>query len=253
MGTGAITGYIDVAQLVLYAFWFFFFALIIYLHREGKREGYPLVDPHDENYRPQGFPAVPEPKTYLMPHGQGTRQAPRASNDEQRELKMTKGSAGYPFEPTGDPMQDGIGPASWAVRPELPDLTYDGKPKIVPLRVAEGYTVSTRDPDPRGQSVYGVDDEVGATVSDIWVDTSEPQIRYLELDAGGKRVMMPMNFARIKSNGDVVAKSVCGRHFADAPTTANPDQITLQEEDKIGAYYAGGYLYALRERQEPVL
>lgn len=42
METGAITGYIDVAQVVLYIFWAFFFGLVIYLLRENKREGYPL-------------------------------------------------------------------------------------------------------------------------------------------------------------------------------------------------------------------
>ena len=252
MGRGAITGYMDVAQMVLYAFWLFFFGLIWYLHRENKREGYPLVDPHDPNYRPQGFPAVPKAKTYVLPHDQGTRDAPR--NIEERELKARKArTAGFPIEPTGNPMLDGVGPAAWAVRPEHPDLTYDGEPKIVPLRVATDFSVETRDPDPRGRPVYGVDDEIGATVKDIWVDRSEPQIRYLELEADGKRVMMPLNFARIRSNGDVVAKSVCGRHFADAPSTADPDQITLQEEDKIGAYYAGGYLYALKDREEPIL
>ena len=31
------------------------------------------------------------------------------------------------------------------------------------------------------------------------------------------------------------------------------NQVTLQEEDKISAYYAGGYLYALDERGEPYL
>jgi len=252
MGTGAITGYMDVAQLTLYAFWLFFFGLIWYLHRENKREGYPLVDPHDPNYRPQGFPPMPKPKTYIMPHGQGTRQAPRPA--EEYELKAVKArAAGFPFEPTGNPMLDGVGPAAWAVRSNLPDLTYDGEPKIVPMRVATDFSVEQRDPDPRGHPVYGADDEIGATVTDIWVDRSEPQIRYLELEADGKRVMMPMNFARIRSNGDVVAKSVCGRHFADAPSTADPDQITLQEEDRIGAYYAGGHLYAMKDRQEPWL
>ena len=44
MQTGAITGYIDVAQLVLYAFWFFFAGLIWYLRREDKREGYHRVE-----------------------------------------------------------------------------------------------------------------------------------------------------------------------------------------------------------------
>ena len=39
---GAITQYIDVAQILLYAFWIFFAGLLIYLRREDKREGYPL-------------------------------------------------------------------------------------------------------------------------------------------------------------------------------------------------------------------
>jgi photosynthetic reaction center H subunit len=42
MGTGAITQYIDVAQLVLYLFWIFFAGLIYYLRRENQREGYPM-------------------------------------------------------------------------------------------------------------------------------------------------------------------------------------------------------------------
>jgi photosynthetic reaction center H subunit len=42
MGTGAITEYVDVAQIALYAFWILFFILVGYLHREGKREGWPL-------------------------------------------------------------------------------------------------------------------------------------------------------------------------------------------------------------------
>ena len=40
--TAALTGYIDVAQVTLYAFWLFFAGLIFYLRREDKREGYPL-------------------------------------------------------------------------------------------------------------------------------------------------------------------------------------------------------------------
>ncbi len=33
---GAITSYIDVAQVVLYAFWIFFAGLIFYLRREDR-------------------------------------------------------------------------------------------------------------------------------------------------------------------------------------------------------------------------
>ena len=38
MPKGAITGYIDVAQLALYAFFLFFGWLVFYLRREDKRE-----------------------------------------------------------------------------------------------------------------------------------------------------------------------------------------------------------------------
>ncbi len=31
----------DVAQITLYLFWIFFFGLVLYLHRESKREGFP--------------------------------------------------------------------------------------------------------------------------------------------------------------------------------------------------------------------
>ena len=42
MGTGAITQYIDVAQVVFYIFLLFFIGLVIYLTLESKREGFPL-------------------------------------------------------------------------------------------------------------------------------------------------------------------------------------------------------------------
>ena len=255
MGTGAITQYIDVAQLALYLFWLFFFSLVWYLHRENKREGYPLMDSHNPKYRPQGFPAVPSPKTFILPHGQGTRMAPRQDGDAQYELKAEQinPAPGFPLHPTGNPMLDGVGPAAYAIRPEKPDLTHEGEPRIVPLRVATDWHVDSNDPDPRGHSVYGVDDEVGGTVTDLWVDRAEPFVRYLEINASGRRVLMPMTMARVRGNGDVFVKSVCGKHFAEAPSTADPDMITLQEEDKVAAYFGGGTLYALAERTEPLL
>jgi len=254
MGTGALTGYIDVAQLALYLFWLFFFSLVWYLHRESKREGYPLVDSHNPDYEGGTLWGIPDPKTYTLPHGQGTRTMPRADTQYDLAAEQIVPGPGFPIEPTGDPMKDGVGPAAWAIRPDTPDLTHDeGSPRIIPLRVATDWNVESRDPDPRGRPIYGTDGEQGGTVTDLWVDMSEPCVRYLEIDAGGNRVLIPMTMARVRRNGDVVAKSVCGRHFADAPSTANPDFVTLQEEDRISAYYGGGYLYALPERKEPVL
>ena len=57
--------YIDGAQIMLYAFWFFFFGLIWYLHREDKREGYPLERP--DGSLKEGWPAIPPAKTYIHP------------------------------------------------------------------------------------------------------------------------------------------------------------------------------------------
>ena len=37
MPVGAITNYIDVAQLVLWVFWFFFFALVFYIRRSTAK------------------------------------------------------------------------------------------------------------------------------------------------------------------------------------------------------------------------
>ncbi len=63
-----ITEYIDVAQVVLYVFWFFFFGLIYYLRREDKREGYPLESERSAHITVQGFPPMPEPKTRKLSH-----------------------------------------------------------------------------------------------------------------------------------------------------------------------------------------
>ena len=68
-GTGGLTSYIDVAQMTLYGFWIFFFGLIIYLRREDKREGYPLVSEYPDRVTVEGFPPTPAPKTFLLPHG----------------------------------------------------------------------------------------------------------------------------------------------------------------------------------------
>ena len=99
MGTGAITEYIDLAQLTLYAFWLFFFGLVGYLHRENKREGYPLLDSHNENYRGGDLFGMPQEKTYILPHGQGTRTVPKAE-PEGYELKAEQPVPAPGFPPT---------------------------------------------------------------------------------------------------------------------------------------------------------
>ena len=111
---GAITSYIDIAQVVLYLFWIFFFGLIIYLHRESKREGYPLLPGNPDlpsHVRYDGAFGMPEPKTYKTAHGE-IFTAPSGKEDNRPIAgKYTGGVIGAALEPVGDPMKLEIGRA----------------------------------------------------------------------------------------------------------------------------------------------
>jgi photosynthetic reaction center H subunit len=255
MKIGAVTGYVDVAQIALYAFWIFFAGLIVYLRREDKREGYPLESDRSSRVRVQGFPAMPAPKTFKLANG-GTVQAPRNERDLRPIMAQPLGAyLGAPWQPTGNPMLDAVGPAAYAQRADHPDMTIAGLPMIVPLRAAVGFSVADKDPDPRGMDVYGADREIGGTVFDLWVDRAEPQIRYLEVETTGlRRVLLPITFAKIHGRKRrIMVKSILASQFATVPSLANPDQVTLLEEDQITAYYGGGNLYATPARSEPFL
>ncbi len=252
--------YIDAAQVTIWVFWFFFAGLIYYLRTEDKREGYPLDSDITENtggrVKTYGFPEPPAPKTFVLPHNQGTVVAPREEPPLKVNATPTAPFHGAPMDPVGDPMLSGFGPAASPDRPKHCDLTIDGQPKIVPLRVAKDFSIHERDPDPRGMTVVGLDGEVAGTVSDVWVDRSEPQIRYLEVEVAAtkKKVLLPIGFSRFDKRKRLVkVHAIKAAHFANVPALAKPDQVTLYEEDKICAYYAGGKLYAAADRAGPWL
>jgi photosynthetic reaction center H subunit len=258
MGTGAITQYIDVAQIVLYLFWAFFAGLVYYLQQESKREGFPLEShlPDGRVLYTPGIVGMPAPKTFLLPHG-GEVSVPNDKRSPQTlHAQPSHGWIGAPLEPTGNPMLDGVGPGAWADRADEPDLTLEGELKIVPIRTVVGFDISENDPDPRGKPVVGADGEVGGTVRDLWVDRAEMMFRYLEVTvpvAGGTRqVLLPVNFSRITDDGVRVA-SILSHQFALVPPTRYFDRVTLLEEEKIMAYYGGGTLYAEPSRQEPLV
>ena len=252
----AFFGNFDLASLVLWLFYGFFALLIFHIQRENMREGYPMEDDEGNAAPNQGPFPLPEPKTFELMHGRGSVTVPDGKpEDRDVALKKTGPGNGYPLEPTGDPMVDGVGPASWAPRRDAPELDGHGHPKIVPMGATDKFSVSAGK-DPRGLNVLAGDGEVVGTIADLWIDEPEQLVRYLEIeldaDHGGGRRLVPMTMARIWGE-NVRVKSIFGKHFAGVPATASPNQVTLLEEEKISAYYAGGTLYASPERQEALI
>jgi len=99
METGAITQYVDVAQIVLYMFWGFFAGLIYYLVREGHREGYPMDNGHLQGGPVQiGWP-VPEPKVYKMADGREILAPDVNRPDGSYTAQPAHGWLGAPLEP----------------------------------------------------------------------------------------------------------------------------------------------------------
>ena len=248
----------DIVSMSLYVFFAFFFALVLWLHREGKREGYPLIS--DNPDRPlrapiHGFPETPSLKVFRLAHPEHT-PARTAERDISAVVTPADRYPGSPVIPNGDAMKDGVGPAAWAHRSDVPDMAFDDNmPKIVPLRAAPGWHIEASDPDPRGKPVRTLDGMIVGIVVDLWVDRSEYILRYLEVELNGdtRRVLVPMFLATVNSAGTVRVVSVTATQFAAAPGTRHPEQVTLLEEDKISAYFGGGHFYATPERSEPLV
>ncbi len=252
MQFGAITGYVDLAQIILYMFWLFFAGLIYYLIREGHREGYPMETEGKD--RALGWP-VPAPKIYKTAHGNVVVPDPN-KREPQYSARSAGAGFGAPIQPSGDAMLAGVGAGAYANRADVPDMMFAGGPKIVPLRVAKGYSVSGNDTDPRGLPVMGGDGQLAGTVRDVWLDQAEMMFRYLEVETpvagGSKRVLLPVPFARIRRT-QVEVNSIFAKHFAAVPGLKNPDQVTFMEEERICAYYGGGTQYADSKRAEEFL
>jgi photosynthetic reaction center H subunit len=250
------TSGLDVAQVVLYVFWAFFFGLVFWLRREDRREGYPLENDNPRRVLAPNSILIPPPKTFRLPHG-GTVQVPNFVRDtRQIQAERTAASAGSPLEPIGDPMTAGVGPASYAERADTPELTREGHDLIVPMRLADGFAVLAG-PDPRGWDVIATDGKAAGKVKELWVDRADVMVRYLEVELGGDGAgarLLPITMLRI--NGDrrrVEVASVRSEHFASVPELKSPDRITVLEEERICAFYAGGRRYAEPGRLGPVI
>ncbi len=186
-----ITPHIDFALILLYAFWIFFFALVVYLNREGMREGFPAQSEITGRPLGGGLVGLPKPKTFKLEGGVEV-QAPRPETyEEPANAKPVAPWSGAPLDPVGDPMLSEFGPAAYAQRMDTPALTHSGALKIAPMRDLADFSIVKPDQDPRGLPVIAADGAVAGTVADIWVDREESLIRYLEVELPGAETAPP--------------------------------------------------------------
>jgi len=259
MNAAYIVGTFDVAELAFLLFFGFFIALVFYLNRESRREGYPLEDEVTGQVENDGRLFDSDKKSFQLPHGRGTYVPEDVARDDVGiPAVQAFRSHGAPWVPTGDPMVDGVGPAAFANRSKYPDLTFDGRPRIVPIANSHEMIVSPQDPQLIGWPVMGADKAIVGKVSDIWVDQAEHLIRYLEVETTtGKKVLAPMAVASVQTKGFfgdnpelVEIDAITAAQFENVPSLETAGIITRYEEDRVQAYFGGGYLYATPERAE---
>jgi photosynthetic reaction center H subunit len=249
MTPGAFTSQLDATEIIVAVFFLFFAGLILYLRSQDKLEGYPLVDISPHRTEIEGFPPMPPPKTYYLLEG-GTTQMPHHDEEPSavRAVPLLRFPAA-PLVPVGDPMLAEVGPGAYPMRKDEP-MKMEGRPQTQPLRVANDWRVAEGETDPRGMTVFDARGVLVGTVRDLWVDRSVKILRYLEVeldvaDAPGRRVLLPIYYASIKSRQRRIRVATLLAHqFADVPGLAHTDQITAREEDRVNAYYAGGLLYS---------
>lgn len=109
-----VVGNLDMAILCVAAFFLFFLGLVYHLRQEDKREGYPLESSNGRGRaeRREGFPPVPRPKTFPLPHGRGVATAAHAEPSPEPPIPGA-GPDGFPIPLGSDPLAEGIGAASW--------------------------------------------------------------------------------------------------------------------------------------------
>ncbi|MDT8279814.1 MAG: photosynthetic reaction center subunit H [Erythrobacter sp.] len=260
MNTAYIVGTFDVAELAFLLFFVFFIALVFYLNKESRREGYPLEDEVTGKVENGSSLLDGAKKSFQLPHGRGTYVPEDVARDDVNVPAVQAFRAGgAPWVPTGDAMIDGMGPAAFANRSKYPDLTYDGRPRIVPIADSHEMIVSPQDPQLIGWTVIAADKKAVGKVSDIWVDQAEHIIRYLEVETTtGKRVLAPMAVAVVQTKGFfddkpelVEIDAITADQFERVPALETSGIITRYEEDRVMAYFGGGYMYATPERAEP--
>ncbi len=245
--TASITHQIDLVQVLLVAFTLFFFGLVLYLHREAKREGYPLEEEIPTlGHGVVGYPNAPSPKAYHLMDGR-TTVVPQEYERRALDARPRAFFSGAALYPAGDPLLAGIGPSSYTLRRDEPWKMIDGSNAVEPLRVATDYVCRDPDMDPRGRRVLGLDFADAGSCVDIWIDKDSKILRYLEveLNGGAGRRLVPIFYAVIRRNTAYIQiDCITGAQFVKAPVLRQPTILTAREEDFINGFFAGGYVYS---------
>lgn len=234
-----LTAHIDIALVVLYAFWIFFFGLVVYLQRESRREGFPMVPDTVLEVRSRkgdmGL-ATPPKKRYLTLFD-GIVYVPEGGRADTRPIAAVPAlpSPGAPLIPTGNPLLDGVGPASYAPRVDFPDKITGGRNRMVPMRVSPEHIVAREGRDPRGFPVIAADGRIAGRVTDLWIDLSEGMVRYLEIAlqphlAAGQ----PAAAVVVEREVDVVAQTPEGDTVVAAFVTETVEPVYLSAEAFAG-------------------
>ena len=248
MTFGRITEGIDLPQVLFWLFFLGFLALVWYLRRADKLEGYPMTASPLDDRQLLGFPAPPEtPHTYRLNEG-GTTQAPHDYEPGKTHARPLHRFGGTPLVPIGNPLLAGIGPGAWVRRREGPMLTESGEPNLQPLRLLPGWSVVRGDADPCGMRVFDYRWQEIGVVRDIWADRSVKILRLLEVELlpglGRATALIPIFHTVIdEREREVRLFAMRASHFADLPMPASPDCITAQEEERLNAYCAASRFY----------
>lgn len=256
-----LSDHIDLALVVLYLFWIFFFGLVFYLNRESTREGFPAISEATGREISHGILGLPEPKVFRLKDGENTTAPHPEPDEEPHQAVGVAPWSGAPLMPKGDPMKAEFGPGAYAPRADRALRTYHGDLKITPLRDMPDFHIVSADRDPRGLPVIAGDGKIAGEVKDIWIDREEQIIRYLEIDIEGRSVLAPMTLARVGGRlakfgvwrPEVKIKALLSDQFAGVPAIKDPNSITLLEEDKVTAYYGAGTFYATPQRSDTLI
>ncbi|MDZ7599698.1 MAG: hypothetical protein U5J82_15780 [Desulfobacterales bacterium] len=174
---------------------------------------------------------MPEPKTFRLPHGRGEVTVPSAENEAEHRrtdlaLARTAVSEGFPHAPTGNPMADGVGPASWAPRRDVPELDGHGHAKIVPMARPTDFHVSAGR-DPRGLPVVAGDGEIVGTDHrhvDRRARTAGPLSRDRRWNMRRQAPGADADGARSRRDRVRVNAVDLGSYFAGIPATKSADR-----------------------------